>query len=82
LIIDAVVQYNEMQKLGYEFTPIIKKTTVEKRRILTPFVSASYNSFGQFGAGAGIYYYDVGISAKYVTDLKQNGYEIGLDYKF
>lgn len=82
LVIDAVVQYNLMKRLSYEFTPMQKQTTIEKRRVLTPFVSGSYNSFGYWGGGAGIYYYDVGVSAKYITDFKNKGYEIGLNYKF
>jgi len=79
---EAVVQYNEMQKFGYDFTPIQKQTTIIKKRVLTPFLSTSYNSFGYFGAGGGIYYHDLGVGLKYMTDFQKTGYEIGFSYKF
>lgn len=82
LTVSADVQYNLLQKLSYDFTPMQKVTTVEKKRIFTPFLTGSYNSLGYWGAGGGIYYYDIGVSAKYVTDFKQSGYEIGLNVKF
>ena len=82
LTIASVVQYNKLKKLGYEFTPMYKETTLEKRRIFTPFVNASYNTFGYFGGGGGLYYHDVGVNVKYLTDFKTKGYEFGLNVKF
>jgi hypothetical protein len=82
LTVSSIVQYNKLKKLGYEFTPIYKETTVEKRKIFTPFVNASYNTFGYFGGGAGLYYYDVGLNVKYLTDFKSKGYEFGINIKF
>lgn len=82
LTVASVVQYNALKKLGYEFTPIQKQTTIERRRIFTPFVNASYNTLGYYGAGAGLYYYDVGVNVKYLTDFKTKGYEFGLNVKF
>jgi len=79
---EAVVQYNEMQKFGYDFTPIQKQTTIIKKRVLTPFLSTSYNSFGYFGAGGGVYYHNLGMGLKYMTDFQKTGYEIGFSYKF
>jgi hypothetical protein len=81
LVVGAEVQYNLLQKLDCSFTPIHKETTIEKKRVLTPFVLGSYNS-GYFGAGVGIYYYDVGVSVKYLNNFKTTGYEIGGYYKF
>ena len=82
LTVASVVQYNTLKKLGYEFTPIQKQTTIEKRRVFTPFVNASYNTFGYYGAGAGLYYYDVGVNVKYLSDFKTKGYEFGVNIKF
>ena len=82
LTVASVVQYNKLKKLGYEFTPMYKETTVEKRRVFTPFVNASYNTFGYFGGGGGLYYHDVGVNVKYLTDFKTKGYEFGLNVKF
>lgn len=82
LIVDAVVQYNQLNRLSYEFKPIHKQTTITKKDILTPFLSGSYNSFGIIGVGGGIYYHDVGLVVKYITDFERRGYEVGLNYKF
>lgn len=80
LIVDAVVQYNQLGRLAYEFTPIQKQIT--KTRVLVPFLSSSWNSFGIVGIGGGLYYHDVGLGAKYITDFSRQGYEIGLNIKF
>jgi hypothetical protein len=82
LIVDAVVQYNQLGRLAYEFTPIQKQTTITKKRTLVPFLSSSWNSFGVVGIGGGLYYNDVGLGAKYITDFSHTGYEIGLNIKF
>jgi len=58
----------------------IKKATGEKT--FTPFVNASYNSFGYYGAGAGIYIKNIGLGAKYITNFSQQGYEVSLGIKF
>ena len=82
LIVSAVVQYNQLNRLSYDFTPIHKQTTITKKNILTPFLSSSYNSFGIIGAGGGVYYHNLGIEAKYITDFSKKGYEVGIHYKF
>ena len=82
MTIDAVVQYNKMQLLGYTFTPVIKKVTVERKRTITPFISSSVNSFRIIGVGGGIYYKNVGVEMKHVTDFKNKGLEIGVHLKF
>jgi len=82
LTVDAVVQYNKLDRLAYEFTPIQKQTTITKTRVLVPFISSSWNSFGIVGIGGGLYYHDVGLGAKYITDFTRQGYELGLNIKF
>lgn len=82
LVVDAVVQYNQLGRLAYEFTPIQKQTTITKRNVLTTFLASSWNSFGTIGIGGGLYYHDVGFGAKYITDFTRNGFEIGLNIKF
>ena len=82
LVVTPVIQYNALDSLGYTFTPIIKEVTITREKIFTPFVNASWNSFGYFGAGAGIYYYNVGIGAKYITNFSQKGYEVSASIKF
>lgn len=80
LYIEAQVQYNELRKVGYTFTPIQKE--VVKKRIIEPFISTSYNSFKFVEAGGGVFINNFGIEAKYVTDFDRNGFEVGLKYKF
>ena len=82
LIVSSVVQYNSLDSLGYSFTPIIKETTITRTKTFTPFVNASYNSFGYYGAGAGIYINNIGFGVKYITDFSQQGYEVNLGIKF
>jgi len=82
LIIESVVQYNAMKKLSYSFTPIQKEVTKIYKPVITPYLGVSWNSFGYYGAGGGIYYHDVGVGAKYMTDFKNTGYELNLNIKF
>ena len=82
LIVSSVVQYNQLKNLSYEFTQIQKQTTVTKPRTLVPFLASSWNSFGVIGIGGGIYYHDVGLGAKYITDFSRQGYELGFNIKF
>jgi hypothetical protein len=82
LVVGAEVQYNKLNKLDYSFTPMEKQTTIIKQRVFTPFLGVSYNTFGYAGAGVGIYYYNVGLGLKYLSNFKSKGYEFGLNYKF
>lgn len=82
LKVNSVIQYNQLKKMSYEFNPIEKVTTIEKQRVLTPYINASYNTLGYFGAGGGVYYHNVGVSVKYITDFNNKGYEVGIHYKF
>ena len=80
--LDASVQYNELKQVSYKFTPIQKVVTIQKKRILVPFLSGSMNYFKQVGIGGGFYYHDLGLEAKYITDFKLKGIEVGIHYKF
>ena len=82
LIIGATVQYNQLSQLDYEYEPIYKVIAKERKRTFTPFIQGSYNSFNYLGIGGGIFYHDIGISAKYLTNFTNTGYEVGLLYKF
>lgn len=72
------VQYNELQKLSYSFTPIHKETTITKKRIFVPFVSASYFGNVTFSIGGGFFYHDLGFRTEYAID----GLNFGIMYKF
>lgn len=82
LIVSSDVQYNSLVKLGYEFTPIQKITTITRTKIIVPWIEVGYNSFGYVSAGGGIYYYNLGFGARYETDFTKKGFFLGLHYKF
>ena len=78
LSVDLAVQYNELQKLSYSFTPIQKQTVVKKERVFEPFVSASVLDFDFFSLGGGFFFHDIGLRAEWGF----NGLNFGLLYKF
>ena len=82
MIVDAQVQYNQLQKLGYTFTPVQKQITTERKKVFTPFLSVSANTLGYMGTGGGLYYNNIGFEAKYLTDFQTKGFELGLHIKF
>jgi hypothetical protein len=56
--------------------------TVERVRVWTPFISKSYSTLGYVTVGGGIFYHDVGLHARYVTDFGRKGIDIGVMCKF
>jgi len=82
LTVTSVVQYNSLDSIAYSFTSITKEVTIIKSKIFTPFLNASYNSFGYYGVGGGIYIKNIGLGAKYITNFSQNGYEVSFGIKF
>lgn len=83
LIVDAVVQYNTLQHLGYEFTPVHKQITLPKKPpLFTPYVHVSVSTLGYYGLGGGVYIKNTGLGVRYVTDFYRRGWEFGLQKKF
>lgn len=78
LAVDLSVQYNELQRLSYSFTPMHKETKIVKKRVFEPFVSASYLVNATFSIGGGFFYHDLGFRAEYSPDCLN----IGILYKF
>lgn len=72
------MQYNELQKLSYSFTPMYKETTIVKKRVFVPFVSASFYSNNSFSAGWGFFYHSLGFRVEYSS----GGLNWGVMYKF
>ena len=72
------VQYNELQKLSYSFTPIHKENTIVKKRIFEPFVSASVLDFNSVSVGSGFFYHNIGFRIEYSS----NSLNFGILYKF
>jgi hypothetical protein len=75
-------QYNKVSDLKYDFTPVTIVRTVERERIFTPFVEVSYNTMKQVGIGGGIFYRDIGVQVRYVTNFKAKGLDLAVMYKF
>lgn len=82
LSIDASVQYNKLNTLTYSFTPIHKEITSIKKPVWTPYLSASYSTLNEIGIGGGVFYHDIGIGARYVTDFNKKGFALELKCKF
>ena len=78
LSIALSVQYNELQKLSYAFTPMHKETTIVKKRVFVPFISASVLDFNSVSVGGGFFYHDSGFRAEWAA----NGLNFGVMYKF
>lgn len=72
------VQYNELQRLSYSFTPMYKETTIVKKRVFVPFVSASFYTSNTFSVGGGFFYYNLGFRVELVV----YGLNFGILYKF
>lgn len=82
--IDQTIQYNELRRFDYSFTPNQKVITQETKKIIVPFVSSSYNTFNQIGIGGGIFYHNIGIEYQYMRDVKygSDGHGVGIKVKF
>lgn len=81
-IVEADIQYNKLKHLSYDYTPIQKETTIEKKRAIVPFVSGSYSARGGIGVGGGLFYHNLGVEAMYCTDLANKWVDVGIKYKF
>jgi len=80
LTVNETLQYNRVKHFDYSYDPIHKEVTVERKRVFSPFVTASFNSINGMGLGGGVYVKDVGASIKYTPNDKS--YEVGFHYKF
>ncbi len=78
LSISLAVQYNELQKLSYSFTPIQKQTVVRKERVFEPFVAASILGFDSFSVGGGFFYHNLGFRAEWAS----GNLNFGVMYRF
>lgn len=78
------LQYNNLVKVDYNFTPIHRKETIIKKRVFIPFASGSYSTLNYIGIGGGIFYYDLGFEYQYQIGYNglSNGHTFGLKYKF
>lgn len=72
------MQYNELQKLSYSFTPMYKETTIVKKRVFVPFISASLLDYSSGSLGGGFFYHNLGFR----IEFSHNGFHVGILYKF
>lgn len=82
LSVDASIQYNKLESLKYNFTPIQKEISITKQPVWMPYVGISYSSLNYVGVGGGIFYHNIGMGARYVTDFNRKGFDFELKYKF
>ncbi len=80
----ALVQYNRLTSLSYEYTPMRTEITKVKSRAIVPFITSDISSFGILGVGGGIFNKNGGLKAEYEynLDTKKKGFSIGIIYKF
>ena len=78
------VQYNRIKSFSYNYTPIYKEVTIERKRTFIPYVSTSYSTFNIVGIGLGTYYHNLGIGAEYQYnyDLQKKGLNMHFSIKF
>ena len=78
------VQYNRIKSFSYNYTPIYKEVTKERKRTFIPYVSASYSTFNIVGMGLGTYYHNLGVGAEYQYnyDLQKKGLNLQFSIKF
>lgn len=80
--VEAIVQYNALQRLSYTHTPVIKNVSILREKVYTPFASISVSTFGMFSVGAGMFYRNIGAELRYNTDFSKSGVELGAYLKF
>ena len=78
------VQYNRIKSFSYNYTPIYKEVTKERKRTFIPYASASYSTFNIVGVGLGTYYHNLGVGAEYQYnyDLQKKGINLQFSIKF
>ena len=78
------VQYNRIKSFSYNYTPIYKEVTKERKRTFIPYISASYSTFNIVGIGLGTYYNNLGVGAEYQYnyDLQKKGLNLQFSIKF
>lgn len=79
-----VIQYNKLDAIDYEFTPVYPQTSVYKEKVWLPFISGSYSTLDIIGLGGGIFYHNIGFEYQYQIDYEniRKGHSFGLKYKF
>lgn len=79
------LQYNRLVGLDYDFTPMIRETTIRQNKVWQPYISGSFLTMGYVGAGGGLFYHNLGFEYQYLQSVshdKSNGHLFGLKYKF
>ena len=66
------LQYNSILDFNYNFTPIQKQTTIYKKELFTPFVSANYMTNNSFGMGGGVFIGNLGVEYLLIKSFDEN----------
>lgn len=78
-----VIQYNKLEEINYEFTPV-RRTSIYKEKVWQPFISGSYSTLDIVGFGGGLFYHKLGFEYQYQIDYKnmRKGHLLELKYRF
>ncbi|NCD10485.1 MAG: hypothetical protein EOL98_13935 [Negativicutes bacterium] len=84
LDISQSIQYNRLQSFRYTYTPINTEKIIREKQLFTPFLSASYNTFGIAGVGGGFFIKNTGVEYNYLYQPfdNQSGHMVGIKFKF
>lgn len=81
--IDAKVQYNQLQQVSYNYTPIRKVVKIDKHQGLQPFIGAGINSQIKPVINTGVFYNKYGVSYQYQTiDNWKPVHSLSVIYRF
>lgn len=84
LDLQPTLQYNTIKDLQYSFTPNVKEVIRYREKAITPFISASWNTFNIVSAGGGLFYRNTGVEYNYLYSISDNrtGHMVGVKVKF
>ncbi len=78
------VQYNKLVGMEYEYYPITKVESFERKRVVIPYVGADYSTLNILSVGGGFFYHNMGVELMYNKNYAngKNGLSFGIKYKF
>lgn len=79
-VLNATVQYNRLDGVGYDYTPVQKQTetTIKTTRSFLPYVGGGLNTAGMFMAQGGMFFkQDAGFGVQYNYDPKTKTNSVG-----
>lgn len=84
LTINQKIQFNRIKEMNYDFEPVEKIITKERKRTFVPYIGLGYNNFNQANVNGGFFIKNTGVQASYIYDVdaKKKGVGLGVVFKF